>query len=148
MGTPTSGSETTLRISRSIAAPRDKVFAAWTRPEALKRWFGPNDDYTTPIAEVDLRVGGRYRIAMQSPGGKRSIVGGTYREVRAPERLAFTWAWEDSPDMPETLVTVEFHDRGGETEVVVIHERFPNEAAREEHNKGWIGCLGRLPKAV
>jgi uncharacterized protein YndB with AHSA1/START domain len=74
---------------------------------------------------------------------------GTYREVRAPERLVYTWRWErPEMDVGETLVTVEFHDLGGATEVIVTHELFPDEAARDRHQEGWSGCLARLGETV
>ncbi len=137
----------TLRLARTFAAPPDKVFKAWTEPEALKRWSAPGA-MTAPLAEVDVRVGGRYRIHMQAPDGTLHRVTGIYREVDPPRRLVYTWAWEEKPAEGETLVTVEFHDRGGRTEVVLIHERFPNEAVRDQHESGWTGCLAKLATVV
>lgn len=147
---------TTLQITRTFNAPRDKVFKAWTEPTVLKRWFAPSDDYSTPIAEVNLRVGGRYRIQMKAPDGSVHTVGGVYREIKAPQKLMFTWAWEEEiscagtgPEAQrETLVTVEFHDRGGTTELVLTHEYLPDAAARDKHGEGWTGCLNRLAKIV
>ena len=139
----------TLTLTRTYAAPREAVFRAWTDPDALKQWFGPTDEFTTPIAEVDLRMGGRYRIGMQSPDQEDlHIVGGVYREIEPPEKLVFTLSWEEGIDVGETLVTVEFRDLGGSTEVVLTHERFPSEEARDKHHEGWSGCLDRLPKAL
>jgi uncharacterized protein YndB with AHSA1/START domain len=103
---------------------------------------------TAPLAEVDVRVGGRYRIHMQAPDGTLHRVTGIYREVDPPRRLVYTWAWEEKPAEGETLVTVECHDRGGRTEVVLIHERFPNEAVRDQHESGWTGCLVKLATVV
>ena len=133
----------TLHLRRTVPAPRERVFQAWTRPEDLKRWAGPGD-LTTPLAEVDLRVGGRYRIHMQAPDGTLHRVAGTYREVVPPEKLVYTWAWEEKPEEGETLVTVEFLDRGRGTEVVLTHERFPNAAVRDRHEHGWGGCLDKF----
>lgn len=141
--------EITLNLTRTYSAPRDDVFRAWTEPEALKRWFAPSDEFSTPIAEVDLRVEGAYRIGMKPPDQEDMfIVVGTYREVQPPERLVFTWSWEEGMDVGETLVTVEFRDLGGSTEVVLTHELFPNEQARDKHNEGWSGCLERLEKIL
>ena len=149
MTTPETRSDISLTLTRTYAAPREAVFPAWTEPEALKQWFGPTDEFTTPIAEVDLRVGGRYRIGMQPPDQEDlHIVGGVYREINPPEKLVFTWSWEEGMDVGETLVTVEFRDVGGSTEVVLTHERFPSEEARDKHNEGWSGCLARLVKAL
>jgi glutathione S-transferase len=99
----------------------------------------------TPVAEVDLKVGGRYRIHMQAPDGTVHKVTGTYQVVDPPQRLVYTWQWETAPEPSETLVTVEFHERGaGKTEVVLTHERFPNAEQRDRHQHGWTGCLEKF----
>jgi len=144
--------DTILRITRTFPAPHEKVFQAWTDPKALTRWFAPSDEYATPLVEVDLRVGGKYRIEMKAPDGEVHKVGGLYREVKPPEKLVFTWAWEPgatcgTPDY-ETLVTVEFHARGNSTEIVLTHEGFIDSTERDKHNLGWAGCLNRLPKGL
>ena len=139
--------EPTLRLERTFAAPRERVFRAWTDAAELSRWFAPTDEHTTKVIALDVRVGGRYRVKMHSPGGKVYTVVGTFREVRPPEKLVFTWAWEGK-DMGETLVTLEFHDRKGSTDLVLTHELFPTQELRDEYNKGWDGCLSRLAKLV
>ena len=141
------GEETTLHLRRTFAAPREKVFRALTDPEEMKKWWGP-DGYETPSAEIDLRVGGSYRIAMKSSHGNTYYLSGTYRAIRPPEKLVYTWRWEAEPEQGETLVTVEFLDLGGSTEVVLTHDLFPSEKARDEHGKGWTGSLNRLANAV
>ena len=133
----------TLRLTRSFAAPREKVFRAWTDPEALKQWAAPGD-LTTPLAEVDLRVGGRYRIHMRTPDGTAHKVTGVYQTVDPPRRLVYTWFWENKPEQGDTLVTVEFHERGSATEVTLTHERFPSGDVRDRHEQGWMGCLEKL----
>ena len=158
------GTETSLTIKRTLAAPRDLVFRAWTEPEKLIRWWGAGPDFSTPIAEVDLRVGGKYRLGMKAPDQEEPyIVGGTYREVRPPERLVYTWAWEQhgsgsvtgtagegAPELApgETLVTVEFHEVGDKTELVLTHEFFPDRNMRDEHNQGWEGVLTQLARLL
>ena len=143
------GPETTLRLTRTFAARRERVFRAWTDPEELMRWFGPSDEYAVPHAEVDLRVGGKYRIELKTPSGRLLAAVGTYREVRPPERLVFTWSWTGTETDPaETLVTVELHDRGGSTELALTHERFPNKAERDGHATGWSGSLERLGRRL
>jgi len=142
------GGETRLHLSRTFPAPREKVFRAWTDPAELKKWFGP-EGYSTPIAEVDLRVGGQYRLGMMKlPDGQALYVVGTYREIRPPEKLVYTWRWEATPELGETLVTVEFHDRGGSTEVSLTHELFPTDKARSDHEKGWSSILSQLTNAL
>ena len=136
-----------LELTRTFAAPRAKVFEAWTDPEILKQWHAPGD-YTVPIAEADLRVGGRYRIRMQAPNKDiNHTVGGEYKEIVPNEKLVYTWQWEDDvDDVGETLVTVEFRDNGEGTDIVLTHERFPTAEDRDKHNQGWCGSLDNLPK--
>jgi uncharacterized protein YndB with AHSA1/START domain len=87
--------ETSLFLKRTFAAPRAKVFEAWTKPEALLNWFAVTPDHVPSVAEVDLRVGGRYRIGMKHrPTGNEHIATGVYQEVVTNERLVFTWRWE------------------------------------------------------
>jgi len=148
MASPTRGTEITLNLRRIFKAPREKVFRAWTDPEELKKWWGP-EGYATPSAEVDLRVGGKYRLGMRKlPDGEIFYLSGIYREVRPPESLVYTWRWEAQPEHGETLVTVEFREVRDSTEVVLTHERFPTQKARDDHNRGWSGCLDRLAKLL
>ena len=148
MATLDAKAQTTLQLTRTFAAPREKVFRAWTDPEEVKKWFHP-PGYETPSAEIDLRVGGKYRFGMRKlPDGEVFYLSGSYREVRRPERLVYTWQWEAEPELGDTLVTVQFHDRGGSTEVVLTHELFPTEKARQEHERGWSGGLDNLAKIL
>ena len=140
--------DTFLNISRTFAAPREKVYAAWTEPEHLKQWWGP-EGVTAPVVEIDLRLGGRYRTCMRTLEGDR-WVGGVYTEVTPPERLVFTWKWEDdhAADSPDTLVTVEFRDLGDMTEVSLTHERFGSAESRDLHRHGWSSSLDCLEQAL
>ena len=134
-----------LVIRRRFAAPRARVYAAWTQPEQMRQWAGPGS-FTVPEMESDLRVGGAYRMTMQKPGGERMAVGGVYREVTEPERISYTWRWEeDSPaEEVDTLVTVEFRDLGDETELVLTHEQFASDESRANHEGGWDASLDNL----
>jgi uncharacterized protein YndB with AHSA1/START domain len=127
-----------------IKASPEKVFDAWTLPEHLKRWSCP-EGMEVAEAQVDLTVGGRYRLRMQSPEGKVHTAVGLYREIERPRRLVYTWDWEEE-SIGETIVTVEFNDLGGSTEVTLIHELFPNAEAKVGHEEGWTSCLNRLEK--
>jgi uncharacterized protein YndB with AHSA1/START domain len=139
------GAERVLRLERTFRAPREAVFRAFTEREQLMRWWGPKG-YTVPRCELDARPGGAWRTVMRSPEGTEMVVGGVYREVRAPARLVFTWAWEtDGRPGHETLVTLEFHDREGTTALVVTHETFETTDGRDRHREGWsssLDCLG------
>lgn len=138
---------TALTLRRTFQASRERVFRAWTTPEEIKQWKGPGDR-STPLVEVDLRVGGAYRVHMRSPDGTEARLVGVYREIDPPKKLVYTWTWETSPDMGETLVTVEFLERGRATEVVLKHELFPADEARDLHAHGWNGSLDKLAKIL
>lgn len=139
--------EISLVARRLIAAPRQRVFAAWTDPALLPKWWGPPGVHC-PKAEVDLRVGGRYRIANALPDGSVLWIAGTFERVDPPRRLVYSWAHEPHrADTEHTRVTVRFEARGDATEVIVVHERFPTEAVRDTHLDGWQGCLDGLERA-
>jgi uncharacterized protein YndB with AHSA1/START domain len=131
-----------VEIVRTIEAPREQVFRAWTDPDELRRWWGPGE-FTCPEAQVDLRPGGRYRLVMQPTAGDPFVLGGTYREVEPPARLVYTWRWETGPaaDGSESLVTVEFRDRGEQTELVLTHSEFPASHGPAPYRMGWEGGL-------
>lgn len=137
-----------LELRRSIRASKARLYRAWTEAEELSRWFAPSTDFTVLVHDFDPTVGGRYRIEMRHNDGSQHIVVGVYRELAPPDRVAFTWRWEGNPDAPETLVQVDLHERGEETEVVLRHDLFANVDMRNEHNKGWLGCLNRLADHV
>lgn len=148
MEAPKTAVSITLNLERRLAAPPDRVFAAWTQAAALSRWFAPSPDHTAHVDVLDVRVGGRFRIEMRHSGGNVHTVGGEFREIDPPRRLAFTWQWEAAPGGGETLVTVRIEPDGAGSRLVLLHERFASEAERDEHNKGWTGCLDRLPGAI
>src|SRR5687767_10102986 len=135
-----------LEMRRTIRTSREKAFHAWTDPGQLQQWFAVAEGFTTPLAEVDLKVGGKYRLGMKAPGDNPLlIVGGIYQEILPPEKLVFTWQWESAnSDEPETLVTVEFYEREGVTEIVLKHELFKDVMQRNKHGEGWAGCLDHL----
>jgi uncharacterized protein len=136
-----------LEVKRLIKAPRERVFAAWTTPDGILKWFGP-DTCRALSAKVDLRVGGEYRVHAHTEEFGETEVVGVYREVNRPSRLVYTWNWADSPmnEMGETVVTVDFVDVNGDTEVRLRHEGFPGSEPRDKHNYGWTGCLDKLEK--
>jgi len=139
-------SPTSLVISRTYPASVDRVFKAWTDANQLGQWFAPTDDYTTK-ANVDLRVGHEYRIAITHKGGNVHTILGTYRLIDPPRKLVYTWRWEGGP-MADTLVTVDFAPEGEATKVTITHEQFTNTEDRDKHNEGWNGCLNRLQRTL
>jgi uncharacterized protein YndB with AHSA1/START domain/tRNA A-37 threonylcarbamoyl transferase component Bud32 len=142
--------ESTIRLVQQVAAPPEKVFAAWADAAGMADWYAPTDDFGPTIADLDFQVGGRYRVAMQSP--KRPdphVVCGEYTRIEEPRLISFTWAWiAPKPDVRETQVTVEFHPRRDGTELVFTHERFRDQGSKQGHTEGWTGCLSRLARKL
>ncbi|MEO6834417.1 MAG: SRPBCC domain-containing protein [Candidatus Tumulicola sp.] len=134
-----------LVLRRTYPVPRDRVFAAWTDPALAQKFLCP-EDVTIPEIAMDVRVGGAYRIVMLLPEGERMVVRGVYREVRAPERLVMTWRWdEDDPaDERDTLISLDFTQRDGGTELVLTHEKFAGVESRARHEHGWTAILEKL----
>ncbi|HLF89844.1 MAG TPA: SRPBCC domain-containing protein [Anaerolineales bacterium] len=137
-----------LEVRRTFAAPREKVFTAWTRADALQQWWGVAAGYTTPLAEVDCRVGGRYRLGMLPPDSDQMIIlTGEYRHIQPPEKLVFTWGFEGQ-NGPESLITLRFLARGSQTELILTHEyQGPKEMA-QNFRQGWEGMFERLGQAL
>ncbi|MEO6417912.1 MAG: SRPBCC domain-containing protein [Polyangiaceae bacterium] len=136
-----------LVVRRTIKAPVTRVFEAWTRPEHLRRWWGPAP-VTCSEAEVDLRVGGLYRIGNLLPDGSVLFIAGAFEIVDPPHRLVYSWQIERAGAAPAdtSRVTVRFEPRDGGTEVIIAHEQIDSEATRADHEHGWIGCLDGLGK--
>jgi uncharacterized protein YndB with AHSA1/START domain len=133
-----------LVLTRDIAAPRERVFAAWTDIRQASRWWVPPD--VTPLScEMDVRPGGAWRRRMRARDGTVVTKWGVYREVAAPERLVFTYRTESAGVIDaETLVTVTFADLGDRTRLTLRHTAFESDAARLDHQGGWTGVLERL----
>ena len=133
-----------LRLQRVVAAPRQLVFRMHVEPEQLARWWGP-EGFTAPSIDLDVRVGGGYRIEMQPPDGDHFFLAGEFRAVEPPDRLVYTFRYEDpDPDDQETLVTFSLHERDDATEVTVEQGLFATEARRALHEQGWTESLDRL----
>ncbi|HEY6327437.1 MAG TPA: SRPBCC domain-containing protein [Candidatus Cybelea sp.] len=140
---------TGLVLRRTYDAPRERLYEAWTTPQILKEFFAPGDVKVEDV-QIDLRVGGGYRMAFKMPDGEVWCVRGTYRELRAPERIVCTWSWEeDDPALErETLLTLEFLERDSQTELVLKHELFRDSEQRDSHEHGWTEILEALPRVV
>jgi uncharacterized protein YndB with AHSA1/START domain len=132
----------TLIVRRVIAATPERLFEAWTSPLELRHWWGP-EAVTCTAAEVDLQVGGRYRIANQLPDGTTLWISGEFERIDKPRQLVYTWRVEPGSQPPER-VTVTFEARSAGTEIVVAHERIADAATRDRHEQGWRGCLDGL----
>jgi uncharacterized protein YndB with AHSA1/START domain len=139
------GSDREIVVTRVFDAPRRLVFRAWTDPELAVHWWGPRG-FTSISCEMDVRPGGKWRRSMRSPDGSLRCAHGVYREIVAPERLVFTYAWEDADGRPgnETLVSVGFIERGRRTELTLRQGFFETVTASDSHRGGWTGCLERF----
>jgi uncharacterized protein YndB with AHSA1/START domain len=140
----------TLRLERTFKAPAQAVFEAWTSAEMLKRWWPAGSDWETPVAEVDVRVGGRLRLVMRSPDGEEFGGLGEYVEITAPERLVFTWRWDGHEGHQGTqLIEVEFAERqDGTTTVVLTNRGLEDEESRRTHRAGWEASLDNLDRVL
>ena len=140
----------TVRLERTIAAPREVVFDAWLTPDVLKRWWPAGFDWETPVAEVDPRVGGRLRLVMRSPDGEEFGGTGEFIEIERPQRLVYRWTWDGHAGHEGTnLVEVHFRAPGAGTTVVVLTNRgLPDEEAKSAHREGWETSLDNLERAL
>ena len=143
-GTPA----TVLVLRRLIDAPPELVFAAWSDPVHVAAWWHP-DGYSTPVFEMDFRVGGSFRYCIRKDGVD-GWARGTYREIEVPSRIVFTFQWQsgDAGHDAETLVSVEFEPHGDRTVLVFRQEPFATQAARHSHGVGWAQVLDAFASFV
>jgi len=133
-----------LVITRTFDAPRALVFRAWTQPEHMVRWLGPRD-FTAPSCKMDFRPGGAYRACICAPDGKEYWMRGIYREIVEPERLVFTFSWEEEGERGrDTIISVTFGEQGGKTRMTFRQAFFETIENRDSHLEGWSECLERL----
>lgn len=131
-----------LTLRRRIRATPEAIYAAWTDPQKIIRWWGPAG--AEPLhAQTDARIGGRFRVTFRTPDGEEHDVSGIYREVVPNEKLVFTWEWRTMPER-QSLVTIALKNMGDETQLTLIHEHFFDEPARDRHEYGWTGALDKL----
>ena len=138
--------QSSLRITRAINAPRDRVYAAWTDAALAEQWWGA-EGTTTRELTTDARVGRKFQWVLSTPESGKITAGGVYQEVLPGEKLAFTWAGTQdvTEDSAESLVTVEFCGKeGGITELHLSQNNFSNEESRDNHEKGWNSALDNL----
>lgn len=138
-----------LHLERVLRAPRSVIFQALTEPQELAKWWGP-DGFSIPSVESDLRPGGDYRIAMQPPEGDLFYLVGEFLEVEPPQRLSYTFRWEDpDPEDRETVVTLSLRDIGGTSaELVLTQGDFATEGRQALHDEGWTQSLDKLEELM
>ena len=136
-----------VRIERTFEASAEDVFDAWTSPEVMRRWFHCAPDWETPVAEVDLRVGGRVRVVMRKPDGTDAEMGGEYVLIDRPHRLVMTWTFHDDP-ANEQLMELTFSESDGSTTVLLVNSRISTDGRRDSQDWGWRGCLDQLERVM
>jgi uncharacterized protein YndB with AHSA1/START domain len=141
---------TALRLERTFKAPAQEVFDAWTSADMLRRWWPAGSDWDTPVAEVDVRVGGRLRLVMRSPDGEEFGGGGEYVAITPPERLVFTWRWDGHAGHEgEQLIEVELSERpDGTTTVVLTNRGLRDEGSTRSHRAGWEASFDNLDRVL
>ena len=135
-----------LMIRRRIAAPPAKVYAAWTQPEKLARWWGP-EGCEMIDASIDAKIGGTFRIRFKEPGqdGEIHDVSGTYDAVETDQKLSFSWHWITMPERTSHVTLTLTPDADGAATILVLHhEQFADQAARDGHEGGWNSTLDKL----
>jgi uncharacterized protein YndB with AHSA1/START domain len=137
-----------LRIERTFDAPADAVFDAWTSPEVMRRWYHVGPEWETPEAEVDLRVGGSWRVVMRGPDGYRAELSGVYTEIDRPHRLAMTCSFSDDPSGEDQLLELSFSESDGSTTVVLVNSRIPTDERHHSQQWGWDLCFTQLEQTL
>lgn len=134
----------TLELGRRLPAPPPSVWNAFTEPDRLAQWWGPQG-FSIPSLRFEPRVGEGYRIEMQPPEGEAFHLAGEFRAVEPPRRLAFTFRWEEpDPDDVENVAELVLRDAGESTELALVQAPFRTEARRALHHDGWSDSLDKL----
>jgi uncharacterized protein YndB with AHSA1/START domain len=133
-----------LTLERRYPVAPEKVWRAWTDPQAVKRWWSPVPGEPVSLAELDVRVGGRFRIVFGGADGKAHECAGTYKEVVPNRKLVFTWCWPNTTPERISVVTITFDAVGDGTELRFRHEQFFDDKARDSHRRGWTALLDKL----
>jgi uncharacterized protein YndB with AHSA1/START domain len=136
-----------VRIERTFAATAEDVFDAWTSAEVMRRWFHVGPDWQTPVADVDLRVGGKVQVVMRTPDGTDHGARGEYTLIDRPRRLMMRWTFDDDPSN-EQLIELTFSESEGATTVLMINSDISSAERRESQDRGWRGCLDQLERIL
>jgi uncharacterized protein YndB with AHSA1/START domain len=137
----------TVELRRTFPVTRERLFAAWTDPEEIRQWFGPEGVRVVNV-EMDRRVGGKYLISAARNSGEICKAVGEFREFTPPSRLVYTWSLLENPewDGVDSVITVEFNAQPGGTELHLSHQRLPGAESRDGHEQGWTGTLDKLAR--
>lgn len=135
----------TLRLTHQVSASPARVFAAFTDPAELVKWWAP-EGWSVPEVSIDLSVGGTFRWGLLDDEGETVVATGQFVEIDAPNKLVQTWAWEGQEE--ETRLTLTFREQGGGTQIELLHEGFAAKEMADKHEQGWTGCLRRLGEEI
>jgi uncharacterized protein YndB with AHSA1/START domain len=137
-----------LKLKHVVDSPRQRIFKLLTEPAELAKWWGPHG-FTTPEVELDLSVGGRYRLTMQPPEGEAFHLSGEFIEIDPPTRLVYTFRWDEpDPDDRETVVVLSLAAVGDATEVSLSHGEFATDERLALHRSGWADSLEKLGEVI
>jgi uncharacterized protein YndB with AHSA1/START domain len=133
-------------VKRQFLRQRQRVFDAFSSAENIARWLSPDKTIKMSVLSMSFEQQGGFRFQFDEPDGERNVVGGIFRLIDTPEKIVFSWTWEDPHQFANipTQVTVEFIDQMEQTEVVLTHEKLPTDVACEMHKQGWLGALNQL----
>ena len=133
-----------LTFERVFNAPRQAVYEAWTQKEALTQWFAPTKEMSTIMHEMELKVGGQYRVEMLEPDGTSHMTRGEYVVLNPFVQIAFTWLWESDEMEVDSLVTIDLIEQGDATKMILTHDKLGSQRSVDLHNEGWSGCIEQL----
>ena len=133
-----------LTIERLFKASQQAVYEAWTQKEALTQWFAPTKEMSTIMHQMELKVGGQYRVEMLEPDGTSHMTRGEYVVLNPFEQIAFTWKWESDEMVVDSLVTIDLIEEGDATKMILTHDRLGSQHSVDLHNEGWTGCIEQL----
>lgn len=138
-----------IQISGIFDAPRERLFRAWTEAALARQWWAPRH-FAVTACEIDLRVGGAWKVRIESPDWGVLWIRGVYLEIAAPDRLAFTFATDDlyGQPGPETVVAVTFTDLGDATMFAFSQGPFDDEDTRHGHEDGWVSAFDVLAEQL
>jgi uncharacterized protein YndB with AHSA1/START domain len=134
--------DTTLVLTRHFEAPPARVFDAWMNHDEFESWIGV-EGARCKVPKFEPRVGGRYAIDLQLSNGEITPVTGEFREIEAPRRIVFTWAWNGDPKR-QSLITLTFAPRAGGTDMTLRQEGLGTVEDRDGHGKGWHSTFNKL----
>jgi len=133
-----------LTMERHFNVPKKDVYIAWTTRDALESWFAPTKEMTTIVHELELHVGGNYRIEILESNEESHKIHGSYVLLNPYDQIAFTWEWESDEQQVNSLVTINLTEKNGVTKMQLTHEKLASQESVNLHSEGWMGCLAQL----